>query len=168
MRAELFSSDFLISFFIFLSAFIIITAYYQNLQTDVYEAKMRNDMYSKAIDIAILLATTSGQPQYWNSTNVQLIGLYDSGKFNLTKFEELKKINIQTAKTMLGTGVYNFNITLINTTGNIIENHSTPPILYSYGTPTDNAEQIVLVKRLGVVDLEGNTTKVTLEVILWF
>lgn len=123
-------------------------------------------MYAKAINIGSLLATTSGYPQFWNSTNVQVIGLYDSGKFNLTKFEELKKIDYQTVKTMLGT-VYDFNITLKNATGNIIVKPSNPNFNYSYGIPITNSEQTILVKRLGVVNLEGNSTKVTLEVILW-
>jgi len=166
MRAELFSSDFLISFFVFLSALIIITAYYQNLQTDTYETNIRNDMYSKAINIASLLATTSGQPKYWDNDTVQVLGLYDSGKFNLTKFEYLKNISYPKAKTMLGAGVYNFNISLVNVSGNIIEK-ITPYVSYSCGTSFDSAEQVVLVKRLGVVDLEGNATKVTMEVILW-
>ena len=167
MRAELFSSDFMISMFIFLSALLIIVFYYQNLQTDVYETSNRNDMYSKAINLASLLAESSGYPQFWNSTNVEIIGLYDSGKFNLTKFGELKNIDYQTAKVLLGTGVYNFNITLKNTTGSIIEKPSNPNYKYTYGLDAANAEQTMLVKRLGVADLEGNATKIIMEVILW-
>jgi hypothetical protein len=168
MKAELFSSDFMISFFIFLSALIIITLYYQNLQTDVSEADIRNNMYTKSIEIGSLLATTNGQPQYWNSTNVEVIGLYDDGKFNLTKFEELKKMNKQTVKTMLGVGAYNFNITLTeNNTEKILQKPSDPTYFYTCGTSPDDAEQLVLVKRLGVVNLEDSVTKVTMEVILW-
>ncbi|MFH1229667.1 MAG: hypothetical protein V1678_04570 [Candidatus Aenigmatarchaeota archaeon] len=170
MKAELFSSDFLISFFIFLSAFIIMVSYYQNIQTDVYETSMRNDMISKDISIASLLATTSGQPRYWNfnSTDaqyVQVIGLYDSGKFNLTKFEYLKTDNCTNARSMLGTGAYNLYIILKNTTGGVLQKSDG----YSYfcGNPATNEEQTVIVKRLGVVDIEGNITKVTMEVILW-
>ena len=167
MKAELFSSDFIISILLFFTAFTIITIYYQNLQTDVYESDIRNDMYSKAIKVASLLAESSGHPQFWNSSNVKVIGLYDSGKFNLTKFEELQKMNYQTVKTMLGTGVYNFNVTLKNTTEHVVEKPSNPNVKYSYGTPLINAEQAVLVKRLGVIDLEGNSSKVVMEVILW-
>jgi hypothetical protein len=170
MKAELFSSDFMISILLFLTVLTIITTYYQNLQSDVYEADIRNDMYSKAINVASLLATTSGYPQYWNSTNVQVIGLYDSGKFNLTKFEELKQIaqiDYQTVKTKLGTGAYNFHISLKDTTGDIIVKSSDPIFSYSCGLDATNADQVVLVKRLGVVNLEGNATKVTMEVMLW-
>jgi hypothetical protein len=175
MKAELFSTDFLISFFVFLSAFIIIAAYYQNLQTDVSETNIRNHMYSKAISIASLLATTSGYPKYWDNNTVEVIGLYDSGKFNLTKFEELKNIPYQDIRTKLGTGVYNINITLINASGNILQKPDDQSYFYALNDTTNipmlNAEQLVIVKRLGVVKLWGdevaNATKVTLEVILW-
>lgn len=167
MKAELFSSDFMISILLFFTVLIIIAVYYQNLQSDIYEANNRNDMYSKVINVASLLAESSGYPQFWNSTNVQVLGLYDSGKFNLTKFEELKKMNYQTVKTMLGTGTYDFFISLKNVSGSIIVKPSNPNFNYSCGLYPFNPEQTLLVKRLGVVNLEGNSTKVTLEVILW-
>lgn len=164
MKAELFSSDFIISILIFLSALVIITFYYQNLQSDVYESNIRNEMYSKAVNIASLLATTSGYPKYWNNTTVKVIGLYDVGKFNLTKFEELKKINYNSVKVMLGTGPYNIYIVLKNETGDTIEKSGVP---YSYGVTIANAEQIVSVKRLGMISLEGTSIKTIMEVILW-
>lgn len=168
MRAELFSSDFLISFFIFLSALIIITVYYQNLQTDVSEASIRNDMYTKATNIASLIATTSGYPEYWNSTNVQVIGLYDSGKFNLTKFGYLiNDTSYQRARIMLGTGAYNFLITLKYNNTDVVLQKPGSNYNYSYGMPMSNEEQVVVVKRLGVVKLGDNTIKVTMEVVLW-
>lgn len=180
MRAELFSSDFLISFFIFLSAFIIVTAYYKNLQTDIYESNIRNDMYARAINIGSMLATTSGQPEYWNSTSVQVIGLYDSDRFNLTKLEYLinhandagtDEINYQKARTVLGTGTYNLLIRLKFNNSDVVVQKPGTDYNYSYGAPLMNEEQVVVVKRLGVVKLWGddasNATQVTLEVILW-
>jgi len=170
LKAELFSSDFMISILLFFTVLIIIAVYYQNLQSDIYEANNRNDMYAKTINVASLLAESSGYPQFWNSTNVQVLGLYDSGKFNLTKFEYLiNKTNLdyQTVKTMLGTGAYDFFISLRNVSGSIIVKPSNPNFNYSCGLYPSNPEQTLLVKRLGVVNLEGNSTKVTLEVILW-
>ena len=164
MKAELFSSDFVISILVFLCALVIISFYYQNLQSDVYESSIRNEMFSKATNMASLLATTSGYPKYWNNTSVKVIGLYDDGKFNLTKFEELKKINFNTAKTMLGTGPYKIYIALRNETDDVIENQG---ISYSYGIAPVNAEQVVLVKRLGIVKIEETSIKTTMEVILW-
>jgi hypothetical protein len=121
-------------------------------------------MYSKAINAAELVASTSGYPEFWDHISVRNIGLYDSGKFNLTKFEELKQINYQDAKKMLGVGVYNFLITLKNETGSVIENQSET---YLYGASITNAEQVVSIKRLGISVLNSTSMKTILEVSLW-
>lgn len=164
MKAELFSTDFIVSILLFLSVLVILGLYYENLQTDVYEQYVRNDMQRKAINVADLLATSSGNPQFWDSTNVKIVGLYDSGKFNLTKFKELKKINHETVKRMIGAGVYNLNISLKNETGNVIEIDGT---VYSFGLPLTNVKDAVSLKRLGIADLESEIKKVILEVVLW-
>jgi len=164
LKAELFSTDFIVSILLFLSVLVILGLYYENLQTDVYEQYVRNDMQRKAINVADLLATSSGNPQFWDSTNVKIVGLYDSGKFNLTKFKELKKINHETVKRMIGAGVYNLNISLKNETGNVIEIDGT---VYSFGLPLTNVKDAVSLKRLGIADLESEIKKVILEVVLW-
>ena len=163
----MFSSDFMISIILFMSIIITAGVYYQNLQNDVYDSYIRNDMQTKAMNIANLLATTSGDPQFWDNDTVKVIGLYDSGKFNLTKFEELQKIDYYTTKRILGIN-YEFNLTLKNETGNIIQRwDGSKWVNYSFGIPLINVEQAVLVKRLGLVNLEGNVTKTVMEVVIW-
>ena len=165
MKAELFSTDFIISILLFLSVLVILGLYYENLQTDVYEQYIRNDMQRKAINVADVLATSSGSPQFWNSSNVKVIGLYDSGKFNLTKFRELVQyFDHETVKRMMGTGVYNLNINLKNETGSVIE---IGEIVYSFGLPLTDVKDAVAIKRLGIADLETENKKVIMEVILW-
>lgn len=164
MKGELFSSDFLISILIFLSVMTIVILYYQNMKTDVYETTVRNDMFSRAVGIANVLATTSGSPQYWESTDVSVIGLYDAGKFNLTKMEELQKMDYQNVRAMLGSGAYNIFIVFRNETGDVMERSGTQ---YSFGNSYENAEQIVSIKRLGAVRVDGSVKKAVLEVVLW-
>jgi hypothetical protein len=164
LKAELFSTDFLISILLFLSVLVILGFYYGNLQNDIYQHYVRNDMQKKAINAADLLATSSGSPQFWDSNNVDVIGLHDSGKFNLTKFLELKKINYDTAKQMMGTGYYDLNISLKNETGSLIEIGGN---VYSFGLPLVDVKDAVSIKRLGIADLESGNKKVILEVIVW-
>jgi len=164
LKAELFSTDFIISIMLFLSVLVIFGIYYENLQSDVYEQYIINDMQRKAINVADILATSSGSPQFCDSDNVEVIGLYDSGKFNLTKFEGLQNISHGTAKLMMGTGVYNLNISLKNETGHFIEKNGN---VYSFGLPLTNVKNAVSIKRLGIADLESENKKVILEVILW-
>jgi hypothetical protein len=158
LKAELFSSDFIISIMIFLSVLIIVGAYYDNFQTDIYEYSVRSDIHSKLMNIADILGASSGEPQFWNSSNVKVVGLYDDGQFNLTKFSELKKIDYDTAKILIGTGAYELYLVLKNETGNVID---------SFGMSIANAENVVSIKRLGLVEIEGKNKKAIMEVILW-
>jgi hypothetical protein len=164
LRAELFSTDFIISILLFLSVLMILGFYYGNLQNDIYQQYMRNDMQKKAINVADLLATSSGNPDGWDATNVKVIGLYDKGKFNLTKFTELKKLSHETVKRMMGTGVYNLNISLKNETGSVVDIGGN---VYSFGLPLTDVINAISIKRLGIADVESENKKVILEVIIW-
>ena len=164
MRAELFSTDFIVSILLFLSILVIVGFYYGNLQNDIYQQYQRDDMYKKAVNVADLLVASSGSPKYWNSTNVEVIGLYDEGRINLTKFVELKNIDHQTVREKMGTGMYNLNISLKNETGNFIEEGG---VVYTFGVPLENVENAISIKRLAIADLESENKKVIVEVILW-
>ena len=164
MKAELFSTDFIISILLFLSIVIILGFYYGNLQNDIYQQYLRNDMQKKAINVADLLATSSGNPDGWDSTNVKVLGLYDNGKFNLTKFLELKKISHDTVRRMMGTGVYNLNISMKNETGSVIEIGGD---VYTFGLPLADVRNVISIKRLGIADVESENKKVILEVVIW-
>jgi hypothetical protein len=165
LKAELFSSDFIIGLSVFLIAITIFGLYYENLQTDIADYKIRNEMQNKAINIADLLVTSGGDPPYWNSTNVNVIGLYDEGLINLTKFEQLKNIEYYTAKRLLGVGGYEFYIELKNSTGSVLKNDG---ITYDFGTPnTESALQVFYVERYGLTNLNGNITKTVIGVVVW-
>lgn len=164
MKAELFSTDFVISIILFLSIIIILGFYYGNMQNDVYQQYERGDMQRKAINVADLLVTSGGNPVGWDSSNVKVIGLYDDGKFNLTKFAEIKEMSHNVVRNMMGTGVYNLNISLKNETGSYIEIGGTT---YTFGTPLSDVRNAISIKRLGIADLPGENKKVILEVILW-
>jgi hypothetical protein len=164
LKAELFSTDFIISVKIFLSILIIIGVYYENLQTDIYDSKIRSDMQLKAIEVADALATTSGQPKFWNITNVKSIGLFDSGKFNTTKFVQMKNMNYAAVKSMMGVGSYNLFISLKNESDYAIESNGT---IYSFGLGLTNVKEAIAVKRLGIADFDGNVKKTIMEVVVW-
>jgi hypothetical protein len=168
LKAELFSSDFIIGLSIFLIAMGVFGLYYESLQGDVADYKIRNEIQNKAINIADLLVTSSGDPQYWNSANVNVIGLYDDGLINLTKFEELKNIEHYTAKRMLGLGGYEIYIEIRNETapfGYALQNNS---VTYSFGNKSnENSLQVFYVERYGLAKIDGNVTKVKIGVVVW-
>jgi len=165
LKAQIFSSDFIIGLTVFLTAMIIFEIFYASLQSDISDYAIRNDIQSKANNIANLLVTSSGNPQYWNSTNVKVLGLYDSGLINLTKFEELKNINYYAAKSLLGAGGYELYISLKNETGQVLRNDS---ITYDFGMESnENTLQAFYVERYGLTDLNGNITKTLIGVVVW-
>jgi hypothetical protein len=164
LKAELFSTDFFISITIFLSIIIILGVYYENLQTDIFEYNVRNDMQTKAMNIADVLATTSGQPEFWNITNVKVIGLFDSGRFNTTKFEQLKNMNYGIVKSMMGIGSYELYVSLKNESGYIIESGGTT---YSFGASLLDVKEAMVIKRLGIAEFNSEVEKVIMEVIVW-
>lgn len=106
--------------------------------------------------------TSTGDPEYWNSNNVKVLGFFNSGMINLTKFAQLKNIEYYTAKKIMGVGGYEIYIEITNETGSIING------TYWYGIKeNENANQIFYVKRLGLIDFNGNVTKAILNVGVW-
>jgi hypothetical protein len=164
LKAEVFSADFIIGLSVFLIITVILGVFYINLQTDISDYKSRSDIQTKANNVADILITSSGDPEYWDSSNVNVIGFYDSGLLNLTKFEELKNIEYYTAKRLMGVGGYEIYIELENETGYVLKNDS---ITYSFGKPIEDASQVSYMKRLGLTNLNGNITKTILGVAIW-
>jgi hypothetical protein len=165
LKAELFSSDFVIGFAIFLIGIGIFGIFYTSIQSDITDYRNRNEIQNKATNIANLLVTSSGEPIGWSSTNVRIIGLRDSGIINLTKFEELKKINYYTVKNLLGVDGYELYIELKNQTGSVLKNGT---VTYSFGLEkSESALQAFYVERYGLASLNGNVTKIMIGVVVW-
>ena len=165
MKAELFSSDFVVGLSIFIIAIGVFGVYYINIQNDVEEYSIRNELQTKSNTVADLLISTSGQPKGWSADNVDVIGLNDEGIINLTKFEEMQKMDYYTVKKFLGIGGYEYYINLENETGQTLVNDST---IYEYGMNKDaDALQVFYVERFGLSELEGNISKTILGVVIW-
>jgi hypothetical protein len=160
-----FSSDFIIGITVFIIALGMYAVYYDNLQNDVVGYNIRNEMQTKTDTVANLLATSGGTPTDWNSANVKVIGLRDSEMINLTKFEELKKMDYMQVKNMLGLGSYNLFIVLKNTTGSTIANGSTT---YDFGLQNNaGSTQVFYVERYALSRLNNTLIKTVMGVVIW-
>jgi len=161
LKAEIFSSDFVTGLSIFLIGMIIFEVFYGNLHAEISDYKIRDDIQAKVNSIADVLVSSTGYPEYWNNDTVKVIGFFNSGLINLTKFEELQEIEYYTAKRMMGVGGYEIYIELKNKTGDVING-------YTYGIKEgESANQVFYVKRLGLVDFNGNITKTILNLGVW-
>jgi len=85
----------------------------------------------------------------------------------------INNTSYQNAKIMLGTGAFDFLISMkYNNTETTVQKPGSN-YNYSYGREFDfdggsgDPRQIIIVKRMGLVELSGSTKKVTMEVILW-
>ncbi len=147
--------------FIFLIVMAISELFFSNLNAEINDYKTREDIQAKVNSIADVLLTSTGYPEYWNNDTVEIIGFFNSGLINLTKFDELKEIEYYTAKRIMGVGRYEIYIEIKNETGYLIND-------YKYGKKEDeNSNQVFYVKRLGLVNFSGNTTKAILDVGVW-
>ncbi|NIO44692.1 MAG: hypothetical protein GTN36_04025 [Candidatus Aenigmarchaeota archaeon] len=161
MKAEIFSSDFVLGLSLFLIGLVIFEVFYGSLHAEINDYKIRDDIQAKVNSIADVLVTSTGFPEYWNNDSVKVIGFFSDGLINLTKFEELQKIEYYTAKRIMGVGGYEIYIDIRNKTDDIIDG-------YSYGIEEDeSSSQVFYVKRLCLVDFNGNTTKAILNVGVW-
>lgn len=164
MKAEVFSSDFTIGIAVFIIALGIYSVYYENLQNDIVSYNIRNEMQTKADSIANLLVTSNGSPKDWDYENVRILGLRDSDMINLTKFDELKKIEYLKVKRMLGVGGYKLYIYLKNTSGTIISNGTD---LYEYGEQLANPYQVFYVERYALARINSTLVKTVMGVLIW-
>jgi hypothetical protein len=156
-----FSTDFVVGLTIFLMAIVVFESFYGNLESGINNYKTRNDAQTKANSVADILATSPGYPNDWSNDTVEVIGLYDSGFLSLEKFSQLMKLEYYTAKRKMGVGGYEVWIEMQNISGSTLGS-------YKFGRPVDeNASQIFSVKRLGLVNFNGNVTKAILNVGVW-
>jgi len=161
LKAEVFSSDFVMGLAIFLIGMVMFEVFYGNLHSEINDYKIRDDIQAKVNSIADTLVTSTGYPEYWDNNTVKVIGLFSDGLINLTKFEELQKIEYYTAKRIMGVGGYEIYIEIRNKTEDVING-------YTYGIKEgENANQVFYVKRLGLVDFNGNITKAILNIGVW-
>ncbi len=133
-RAQIFSAEFLLAYFIFSLA--LITAFYlwNSINSDILASERIYEIEEISVDTAEKLVNTAGLPYNWNSAGEILsIGLanesriLDQGK--ILKFKEImnsSNSNYEDNKYILGIGRYDFylNITDINETGISIGNQS--------------------------------------------
>ncbi len=97
-----------------------------------------------------------GVPKYWNASNVIDIGLSNDHRFNRTKMDNLNDaaLGYDKVKKLIGVEVYDYNFTVHDKTKNVI---------YSFGIPPSNYDNLVKIKRVGILDGEI----VTVYVMVW-
>lgn len=127
-RAQVFSGEFLLAYFIFSIALITAIYLWNSISLDILESERLYDMEDVSVDMAEKLVNTHGLPYNWNSAGEILsIGLVnesrvlDSGK--ILRFVEIMNVsnsNYEDNKYLLGIGRYDFYVNVIDINGSSI------------------------------------------------
>lgn len=133
-RAQVFSGEFLLAYFIFSLALVTTFYLWNNINSDILESERLYDMEEASVDITEKLVNTGGLPNDWNSAGQILsIGLANDSRIldhgKILKFIEIMNAstsNYEDNKYLLGIGKYDFYLSITDINGSIIriENRS--------------------------------------------
>ncbi len=154
-KGQMFSTDFMIACTVFILAIAILMIYWRYTSNKIDETRIINHMIEKAYLISEIWFR-DGIPEGWNETNVIDIGLSSNHRFNRTKMDTLNdpSLGYQKVSRKISIEIYDYNFTVIN---------STKDVLYTFGLNPTNPDNLIKVKRVGILD--GKI--VTVEVMVW-
>jgi hypothetical protein len=152
-KGQVWSFDFAVSVVIFFSVVVMILFSWNYTTAKHTEQTVFNEMESKAVSLSDSFIRTSGYPEEWNSSNVQIIGMADEENvLNETKILQVVGMPYDTIRATMGIMNYNFylgirylNETVINMNGTDLE-CGLDPSLYS------NSTMIVPIERFMLFD----------------
>ena len=158
-RAQVFSGEFLIAYFIFSIALITTIYLWSNINSDMISSEHIYEMEETSVDTAEKLVNTGGLPDNWNSGDEILsIGLANESRIldrgKIVRFMEIMNAsnsNYEDNKYLLGIGKYDFyiNITDINDSGAGMGNLS----LLAGKLPVNETNKITVI-RTAILDDE--------------
>lgn len=102
-KGQIYTADFISSVVVFS---VIIVLYGAIWNTTVDKTKSDGNPQIKQHSMTFELLKTSGYPQNWNTTNVEIIGLYNNSYLDTNKFLKLKNISGSKKRTLLRTDKY--------------------------------------------------------------
>ena len=151
-RAQAFSGEFLIAYFIFSLAFITAIYLWENINSDMVASGHIYEIEEIPVDTAEKLVNTRGLPDNWSSGGeIFSIGLVNDSRIldqgKILKFIEImnsSNSNYEDNKYLIGIGKYDFyfNITDINGSGKVIGNQS----LSAGKSPSNETNKITVVR----------------------
>ena len=154
-KGQTFSTDFIIACTVFILAVAILLVYWRYTSNKISETNLINDMTEKAYLISEI-CFRDGIPKYWSASNVIDIGLSNDHRLNKTKMDSLNDLLLgyKNVSRKIGAEIYDYNFTVIN---------STKDVVYTFGLDPTDPDNLIKVKRVGILD--GDI--VTVEVMVW-
>jgi len=158
-KGQISTLDLVIASAIFIGILLLAMTTWNDILLKSYRFENKREITQKGLDVAGSLVMTHGSPSDWhllsladiNTNNVSSIGISkEPNVIDIEKIEKLDQVNYDTIRDIIGFSKEEFNLTLYNSTNDII---------YSMGNSVQNTT--VLVRRYAL--LEGDNTRVDLR-----
>ncbi|MFH1447834.1 MAG: hypothetical protein ABIG39_03135 [Candidatus Micrarchaeota archaeon] len=108
-RAQLLTMDFILSIAIFVSVLITVISIWHNVDIQIKDLENRRDMQLISIAVSDSLIRSPGNPEDWNETNVQSIGLaLEERVLSLDKIYRLMELGYDAAKSRMRLGMLSY------------------------------------------------------------
>ena len=121
MKAQIWSIDMIVSVAIVMIAFMVLLNAWSEANNEVIQNQKLESLLQRVILISNILTRTPGLPSDWNATNVKSIGLSSrEGVLSESKVLELKSLNYDTSKFLMGIKTEEFYITITDINGTIL------------------------------------------------
>ncbi len=177
-KAQIFSGEFLLAYFIFMTVLALALLLWYNTTRDVASVESYKLMEEKAVDAAEQLVRTAGIPENWNKTNVVSVGLANESRIlsaeKIASFLELMNAsaqdglcndpslsNYECSRNMLGLSEYDFQYTIDYLNGSPLYINGKEAVT---GRAPANETRMMAVQRSAL--LNGTTVRATLTV--WY
>lgn len=152
MKAQVWSFDFAASVIVFFMIMSVLFFVWQYTTIQNEDQMLFNDMENSALTITDTLIRTRGFPEYWNASNVEILGLAsEENVLNETKLLMFVQMGYDDSKRILGVPAYQFYF----------------QVLHLNGTQA-TANGTELVAGLNPLDYPNSTTVVPLERYILF
>ena len=127
MKAQIWSFDFAVSFFIFFLALVPMLFLWNYVNVQQLDQRYLDEIQIKALDVSDSLVRTAGVPADWNATTVRSVGLADEENvLNATKVNYLLSMNYNTLKSIM-TDEHDFSLTITDLNGTVYGNIGISP-----------------------------------------
>ena len=122
MRAQIWSMDFIASITIFILMFSVVVFSWNYINTQNTERSLFSDMQVLGLDVSDIIVRIPGNPEDWNESNVQSIGLATrENVLNETKVEQFISMDYDTTRSLLGLSNKEFYFSVEYLNGTIVE-----------------------------------------------
>ncbi|MFH1445366.1 MAG: hypothetical protein ABIF08_02710 [Nanoarchaeota archaeon] len=130
MKAQVWSTDFIVSAVIFLSAFLLLMFSWSYVTIITQEQAATNDIESAVLEVTDILVRSPGLPKNWTVINVKSIGLaVKENELDDVKIENFLALDYGKSKDLLGIRNYDYYLEAYNLDNSTVKTQSGTDII---------------------------------------